>query len=143
MGQTMIYKEEKIDDTKGIFRNRKSTENGTNNDLQERKDWRYQRDIQKPQVDGKWDKQWSTRKKRLTIPKGYSEAESRRKMGQTMIYKEEKIDDTKGIFRSRKSTENRTNNDLQNTTQKTKDWTKNMCKLFLRTVRFNYIYSMV
>jgi hypothetical protein len=53
MGQTMIYKEEKIDDTKGIFRSRKSTENGTNNDLQERKDWRYQRDIQKPKVEGK------------------------------------------------------------------------------------------
>ena len=42
-------------------------------------------------------------------------------MGQTMIYKEEKIDDTKGIIQKRKSTENGTNNDLQNTTQKTKD----------------------
>ena len=43
-------------------------------------------------------------KKRLKIPKGQSEAVNRRKTDNTMVKRK------------------RTNNDLQNTTQKTKDW---------------------
>jgi hypothetical protein len=38
------------------------------------------------------------KEEKIDDTKGYSETVNRRKMGQTMIYKKEKIDDTKGII---------------------------------------------